>query len=327
MSEEQKQEQEQTSPSTGKPAYGGQALIEGVMFAGKETTVSAIRRNTGDIEYFENVRKPMPTLQKLKKIPFVRGTVALIEAAAMGSKHMNFASDRYDVHPDDDENIVTEEQRSKIVSFIGVAAMAVFAFLIGTVIFTLVPVFLAELLSGPFPGHVAQNLLEGLFKTIILVGYIYLISLTPLIKRVFQYHGAEHKVINTYESNKPLTVENVQEHSRLHYRCGSSFMLFTVIIGVLIYLLVPFDNLFERIVHRLLLIPVVLGVSYEVLQFTNKLRDIPVLKWLGLPGLWLQLLTTKQPKDDQVEVSIASFEKLLERDEQLKAEKAGSNIV
>lgn len=154
-----------------------------------------------------------------------------------------------------------------------------------------------------------------------------MISLTPLIKRVFQYHGAEHKVINTYESNKPLTVENVQEHSRLHYRCGSSFMLFTVIIGVLIYLLVPFDNLFERIVHRLLLIPVVLGVSYEVLQFTNKLRDIPVLKWLGLPGLWLQLLTTKQPKDDQVEVSIASFEKLLERDEQLKAEKAGSNIV
>ncbi|GAK06524.1 DUF1385 domain-containing protein [Geomicrobium sp. JCM 19038] len=325
MSEEQKHEQ--TSPSKEKPAYGGQALIEGVMFAGKETTVSAIRRNTGDIEYFENVRKPMPTLQKLKKIPFVRGTVALIEAAAMGSKHMNFASDRYDVHPDDDENIVTEEQRSKIVSFIGVAAMAVFAFLIGTVIFTLVPVFLAELLSGPFPGHVAQNLLEGLFKTIILVGYIYLISLTPLIKRVFQYHGAEHKVINTYESNKPLTVENVQEHSRLHYRCGSSFMLFTVIIGVMIYLLVPFDNLFERIVHRLLLIPVVLGVSYEVLQFTNKLRDIPVLKWLGLPGLWLQLLTTKQPKDDQVEVSIASFEKLLERDEQLKAEKAGSNIV
>lgn len=146
MSEEQKQEQ--ASPSTEKPAYGGQALIEGVMFAGKETTVSAIRRNTGDIEYFENVRKPMPTLQKLKKIPFVRGTVALIEAAAMGSKHMNFASDRYDVHPNDDENIVTEEQRSKIVSFIGVAAMAVFAFLIGTVIFTLVPVFLAELLSG-----------------------------------------------------------------------------------------------------------------------------------------------------------------------------------
>ncbi|EZH67733.1 membrane protein [Bacillaceae bacterium JMAK1] len=325
MSEEQKHEQ--TSPSTGKPAYGGQALIEGVMFAGKETTVSAIRRNTGDIEYFENVRKPMPTLQKLKKIPFVRGTVALIEAAAMGSKHMNFASDRYDVHPDDDEKIVPEEQRSKIVSIIGVAAMAVFAFLIGTVIFTLVPVFLAELLSGPFPGHVAQNLLEGLFKTIILVAYIYLISLTPLIKRVFQYHGAEHKVINTYESNKPLTVENVQEHSRLHYRCGSSFMLFTVIIGVMIYLLVPFDNLFERIVHRLLLIPVVLGVSYEVLQFTNKLRDIPVLKWLGLPGLWLQLLTTKQPKDDQVEVSIASFEKLIERDEQLKAEKVGGNIV
>ncbi|MBB6448914.1 uncharacterized protein YqhQ [Geomicrobium halophilum] len=311
-----------------KPAYGGQAIIEGVMFAGKRITVSAIRRKNNNIEYYEERKVNRPILQKLKKIPFVRGTVALIEAAAVGSKHLNYASDRYDVHPDNDDEIKPQEHRSKMTMFFGVAAVGVFAFLFGNFLFTAIPVFIAEMFAFAFPGHVAQNLLEGFFKFIILVGYIYLISLTPLIKRVFQYHGAEHKVINTYEAGKALTVDNVQEHSRLHYRCGSSFMLFTVIIGVMIYLLVPFDNIIERVIHRLLLIPVVLGVSYEVLQGTNKLRDIPFLKWLGLPGLWLQLLTTKQPKDDQVEVSISSFEKMLEREKAIEdEEKVGGRIV
>ncbi|WP_246516582.1 DUF1385 domain-containing protein [Salicibibacter cibarius] len=311
-----------------KPAYGGQAIIEGVMFAGKRITVSAIRRKNNAIEYYEERKVNRPVLQKLKKIPFVRGTVALIEATSVGNKHLNYASDRLDVHPDDDGEIESAEKTSKMAMIFGVAAVGVFAFLFGNVLFTAIPVFIAELFSPIFPGHVAQNLLEGFFKFLILVGYIYLITFMPLIKRVFQYHGAEHKVINAYEAGKPLTVENVQEHSRLHYRCGSSFMLFTVIIGVMIYLLVPFDNIIERVVHRLLLIPVVLGVSYEVLQGTNKLRNIPVLKWLGLPGLWLQLLTTKQPKDDQVEVSIASFEKMLEREKTLEdEEKVGGPIV
>ena len=136
--------------------------------------------------------------------------------------------------------------------------------------------------------------------------------MTPLIKRVFQYHGAEHKVINAYENGLPMTVENVQAQSRLHYRCGSSFILFTVIVGMFIYFLVPTDPFWLRIVNRILLIPVVLGVSFEVLQLTNSLRNVPVLKYLGYPGLWLQLITTKEPDDKQVEVAIASFEKLLE---------------
>ena len=139
--------------------------------------------------------------------------------------------------------------------------------------------------------------------------------MTPLIKRVFQYHGAEHKVINAYENNLPMTVENVQAQSRLHFRCGSSFMLFTVIVGMFVYFLVPTDPFWLRIVNRILLIPVVLGISFEVLQLTNSLRNVPVLKYLGYPGLWLQLLTTKDPDDKQVEVAIASFERLLEIEE------------
>lgn len=149
--------------------------------------------------------------------------------------------------------------------------------------------------------------------------------MTPMIKRVFQYHGAEHKVINAYENNLELTVENVQAMSRLHYRCGSSFMLFTVIVGVFVYMLVPTDPLWVRVLNRIALIPVVLGISFEVLQLTNKVRHVPILRFLGYPGLWLQLLTTKEPDNKQVEVALASFNELLKvekvKEEQLKLEK------
>ena len=138
-----------------------------------------------------------------------------------------------------------------------------------------------------------------------------------MIKRLFQYHGAEHKVISAYEAGEDLTPENVQKYSRLHYRCGSSFIMLTVIIGIFLYSVFTYDNLWERMGQRLLLLPVVLGISFELLKITNSLRDIPVLRYLGYPGLWLQLLTTKEPTDAQVEVSIASFNRMLELDAKL----------
>lgn len=293
------------------PTYGGQALIEGVMFGGKEHTVTAIRRKDDSIEYFHLPKEKNRTRAKLKKIPFVRGIVALIESAGIGSRHLTFSSDRYDVNPGE-EKIQESEETSKLAMILGVAAVGVLSFLFGKFIFTLVPVFLAGALQFIVPGKTGQILLESLFKLILLLTYISLISMTPLIKRVFQYHGAEHKVINAYENGLPMTVHNVQSQSRLHYRCGSSFILFTVIVGMFIYFLVPTDPFWLRIVNRILLIPVVLGVSFEVLQLTNSLRNVPLLKYLGYPGLWLQLLTTKEPDDKQVEVAIASFERLLE---------------
>lgn len=291
------------------PTYGGQALLEGVMFAGKDDTVTAIRRKDHSIEYFHIPKKKNKVAMKLKKIPFIRGIVALVESAGIGSRHLTFSSDRYDVLPGEEEN---SEEMSKLTMAIGVAAVGVLSFLFSKFVFTLVPVFLAEFLSFIAPGKTAQILLESFFKLTLLLVYLGLISLTPFIRRVFQYHGAEHKVINAYERKLPLTVENIQAQSRLHYRCGSSFILFTVIVGMFIYFLVPADPLWLRLVNRILLIPVVLGVSFEVLQLTNAVRNIPVLKYLGYPGLWLQLLTTKEPDDEQVEVAIASFEKLLE---------------
>ncbi|KGX90894.1 membrane protein [Pontibacillus halophilus JSM 076056 = DSM 19796] len=299
---------------TKQTAYGGQAVMEGVMFAGRTSYVTAIRRKDETIEYFELERKESKLSKTLKKIPFVRGLVALVQASANGTKHLNFSTERYDVDPSEDDQIKKEEETSKLAMILGVGAVGVLSFILGKVLFTLVPTFVAEFFRPVVPGDTGQVLLEGLFKFILLLGYIYFLSLTPLIKRVFQYHGAEHKVINAYENGSDLTVEDVQKHSRLHYRCGSSFLLFTVLVGIVVYLFVDTSPLWWRIVNRMMLIPVVIGLSFEVLQLTNKLRNIPVLRYLGYPGLGLQLLTTKEPQDDQVEVAIQSFKKVLEND-------------
>ncbi|WP_416827189.1 DUF1385 domain-containing protein [Ectobacillus polymachus] len=295
-----------------KQIYGGQAVVEGVMFGGREYTVTAVRRKDKSIEFYRLARPQNKWLKVLKRIPFLRGIAAIINASANGAKHLSFSSERYDVDPAEEEQLEQKKQeQSKLTMILGVATVGVLSFLFGKIIFSAAPAILAELTRPIFTSDVSQVIIESIIKLILLLSYIYFVSLTPIIKRVFQYHGAEHKVINAYESNLPLTVENVQKQSRLHYRCGSSFILFTVIIGMFVYLLVPTEPLWSRVLNRILLIPVVLGISFEVLQFTNSLRNIPVLKFLGYPGLWLQLITTKEPADDQVEVAIASFEELL----------------
>jgi uncharacterized protein YqhQ len=208
-----------------------------------------------------------------------------------------------------DEAPKQETIKWKIV--LSAAVIGILSFLFAKFVFTLVPVFLAELTRPIFSGDFAQILIEGLFKLLLLLSYIHFVSLAPLVKRLFQYHGAEHKVMNAFENGLDLTVENVQSQSRFHYRCGSSFLLFTIIIGIFIYMFVPVHPLRVRVADRIALIPVVLGLSFEMLQLTNKLRTVPILKYLGYPGLWLQLFTTKEPDDDQVEVAIASFTELV----------------
>lgn len=311
--------------------YGGQAVIEGVMFQGQHVNVTAVRRKSNEIEYLEVPRTTIKWVQNLKKIPLVRGVVGIIESSAKGSQHLNFSADAY---AEDEMDDMTEEEKEKerakaakkekgfsLGMVLSVAAIGVLSFVFGKLIFTAVPAAVEELLfQDLFESKVGHNLLEGAIKIILLLSYLYILSLTPLIKRLFQYHGAEHKVISAYEAGLPLTVENVQKQTRLHYRCGSSFIIFTVIVGVIIYSMPMFtwETIWDRIWIRIVLLPVVLGVSYEVLRFTNALRDIPVLRLLGYPGLWLQLLTTKEPNDEQVKVSIASFNRMLELDQQYK---------
>lgn len=298
-----------------KPLIGGQAVVEGVMFQTKNRMVTAIRRTNEDIEYFEMERPQKKWVQKLKKIPLLRGNIAILESSIYGMKHLEFATDRYERDPADDVHIEQEKKDANSTKVVlSTIIVGILSFIIGKFLFTLIPVFIAEVFSGVITSHFGQVLLESIFKLMLLLIYIYVISMTPMIKRLFQYHGAEHKVINTFENDKALTVKNVQGQSRLHYRCGSSFILFTVLVGFVVYMFVPVEPFYVRILNRIALIPVVIGLSFEFLQLTNKLRDIPVLKWLGIPGLLLQYLTTKQPDDSQVDVAIHSFNKLLRRD-------------
>ncbi|SDJ70575.1 DUF1385 domain-containing protein [Paenibacillus naphthalenovorans] len=299
--------------------YGGQAVIEGVMFAGQKVHVTAVRRKDNTIHFLEVPKKEFGWVQTLKKIPFIRGIVGIIEASAKGSQHLNFSAEMFAEEDSGTKEEKKETFASKMTMILGVAFIGILSFLFGKFVFTLVPTAIEQLLFGKmFENQIGHNLIEGLIKIILLIAYIYFISLTPMIKRLFQYHGAEHKVISAYEAGVELTVRNVQKFSTLHYRCGSSFIVFTVIVGVVIYSFFQYDSFVERIIQRIVLIPVVIGVSYEVLRFTNSLRDVPVLRYLGYPGLWLQLLTTKEPDDSQVEVSIASFNRMRELDKQMQ---------
>lgn len=301
--------------------YGGQAVIEGVMFAGRNVHVTAVRRKDGSMDFLEVPKTEIGWVKALKKIPLIRGIVGIIEASAKGAKHLNFSAEVF-AEENPDSNSAKKEEKigffSNISMILGVAVIGVISFLFGKFVFTLVPAIIEDLLfKSLFNNQILHNLVEGVIKIILLIGYIYVISLTPMIKRLFQYHGAEHKVISAHEAGLELTVKNVQKFDTLHYRCGSSFIVFTVIIGVVIYSFLHYDTMLERIVQRLILLPLVIGVSYEVLRFTNSLREVPVLRYLGYPGLWLQKLTTKQPEDDQVEVSIASFNRMREAEQRI----------
>lgn len=305
--------------------YGGQAVIEGVMFGGHYNQVTAIRRQDGSIETFELEKKQYSLINFLKKIPFIRGIVTLIESSALGAKHLQYASEKYAEDTDEDYEPAEETIASKWKMIFGVALIGVFSFIFGKIIFTAVPAFLASFFFDSLVQNlIIQNLIEGAIKTLLLLGYLWMIIRTPSIKRLFQYHGAEHKVINAFEAGLELTIENVQKQSTLHYRCGSSFIILTIIVGVFVYSFFSYDNVWDRILTRIILIPLVIGLSFEILKFTNAVRDIPILSYLGYPGLWLQKLTTREPLDEQVEVAIAAFKRMRELEDQIQEKTSSS---
>lgn len=305
--------------------YGGQAVIEGVMFGGKHVNVTAVRRKTGEITFLEVPKQDKDWVKRLRKIPLIRGLVSIIDASAKGSKHLNYSAEAMaddEMEPEERaKQKAKEESGFSLTMLVGVAIAGVLSFIAGKLIFTLVPALLEQyLFQHAFTNQTLHTLIEGVIKIVLLLSYLWIISQTPIIKRLFQYHGAEHKVISAYEAGEELTPKNVQKYSRLHYRCGSSFIILTVIVGVIIYSLPIFswETVWERMYIRVLLLPLVIGISFEMLRLTNAVRDIPVLRFLGYPGLWLQLLTTKEPSDDQVEVSIASFNRMRELDARLE---------
>lgn len=283
--------------------YGGQAVIEGVMMRGRDYLAVAVRKTDGEIvvkkEPVGSVTKKLPFL----KLPFIRGVVAFCESFTIGLKALLFSADQF----------LEEEEETKLSPWES-ASMIGFALIMTVLLFIVLPLLGRTLMNRYLPGLFWGNLFESLLRLIILVAYIGAVSLLKDIKRVFAYHGAEHKVINTFEAKKELTVANATGYTTFHPRCGTSFLLYVVIISAVVFSFLKYDSVLIRLASRIILLPVVAGISYEIIKFTGKYRDFFLCRWLTLPGIWLQRLTTREPDTSQIEVAIQALEAVLEEE-------------
>jgi len=282
-----------------KPVIGGQAVIEGVMMQNGDRIAVAVRRQSDG----EILVRDLPArfrFKKLGQIPFLRGLFRLYDMMSLGLRALNVSTEL--AFPDD-------EQMGKGGTFITFAI----AIIVAVGAFMLLPLYLTNIIPGLRLGNsVVFNLVEGMIRLSFFFIYLVAISRMKDIHRVFQYHGAEHKTVYAYEADEELTVENAQKHITLHPRCGTAFLMTVFVIAILIFSLAGNPTLWIKILARLLLLPVVAGVSYEVLRFSGRNYNLWWVKAMVQPGLWLQKITTSEPDDDMVEVAIASMKRVLE---------------
>jgi uncharacterized protein YqhQ len=293
-----------------RPPIGGQAVIEGVMMQNGDRVAVAVRR----LDTKAIVVRPLPVnrrFPRLGRTPFLRGTFRLYDTMALGMRALNVSTQV--AYPE-------EEQLSKGGTF--------FAFLLAMIVgvgaFIVLPLFIANSVSWLRLGNsIVFNLVEGLVRLAFFFVYIVVIRWSVKdIRRVFQYHGAEHKVVHTYESDEDLTTENARKHTTLHPRCGTAFLMTVFVVAILVFSLAGNPALWLKILSRILLLPVVAGISFEVQRFTGLHFDRRWVRILGQPGLWLQRLTTAEPSDDMIEVAIAALKEVRGLDEPAAAERA-----
>lgn len=282
---------------------GGQAVIEGVMMRGPRYTATAVRTPSGEIVIDKKKTTSIADKYPILKTPFIRGCVALYESLLVGMKALTFSAK------------AAGEEEDEAMSDTEIAITMVVSSIIAIAVFLAVPTYGAKFIVGNNASHFTLNVVEGIIRLTLFLLYIWGISLTPDIKRVFQYHGAEHKTIHTYEANEELTVENVRKHIRLHPRCGTNFLLLVMMVSIVVFAFLGWPNLIERIISRVLLMPVVAGIAYEVIRIAGKSDNI-IVKAVVAPGLWLQYLTTKEPMDDQIEVAIESLKAVCPNEEE-----------
>jgi uncharacterized protein YqhQ len=291
-------------------SYGGQAVLEGVMMRGPAVWSVAVRTPAGDVvEVTKSVSSPMQR-HRLYRLPVVRGVVALGESLAIGFRALAISAN-YAMQEEPEEGaeagdpaeVSTEITKGQIIiSFVVAIGFALALFKVG-------PALLTEWL--PIDNTYQFVVVEGLIRVAVLVLYIVLIGLLPDLKRVFQYHGAEHKAINALEGGSELTPEKVQKFSLIHPRCGTAFLLWVMVIGVFVFALVGRPVWYWLILSRILLLPVIAGLAYELIRYAGKHQGNRVLMTLLAPGLWLQRLTTREPSLDQIEVSIRALQEVI----------------
>ncbi len=291
---------------------GGQAVLEGVMMKNKEKYAVAVRRPNGEIEVeIENFQGVLHE-SKLKKLPFIRGIFNFADSLILGNKVLNYSASFYEEEGEETKFDKTIDKISggngeKILTTLVTIVSVIFA--VG--IFIVLPYFISAQFEGFVRNRSLLMIIEGALRILIFLLYVWGISAMKDIRRLYQYHGAEHKCINCIEKGRPLTVQNVMRSSRLHRRCGTSFIFFVLFVSIILFFFIRVDNMVQRVVLRILLMPVVAGISYEIIRLAGRSDNIFV-RLLSAPGMMIQKLTTREPDRNMVEVAITSVEAIFD---------------
>lgn len=295
-----------------KQAVGGQAVIEGVMMQSKDKRAVAVRKSDGEIALKEDRIKSWVRDKNIDKIPFVRGSFVMIDTMTQGIKSLNFSSEFFMEEAEEDKfdlfikKIFKDKANDIIIIFSLVIAM-----LLSAGLFIFIPTLVGGAFSKVMPNDFMLNLIEGIIRIAILFAYIVLISRSKDIERVFQYHGAEHKSIYCYENDLELTVENARKFKRLHPRCGTNFLFIVMAVSIILFAFFGWPNPILRIFMRIICVPIVAGLSYEVIRVLGK-YDNGFTKIIAYPGMMLQYFTTKEPDDEQLEVALEALKAVVD---------------
>ena len=304
---------------------GGQAVLEGIMMKNGPKYAVAVRKPDGEIEIKVEEYKSLVKWNKLTKIPFVRGVFNFIDSMALGMKTLTYSASFWE-DEDAEAIVLTEEEmkkKEKQEDIIMTITMIV-SVLLALGLFMVLPYFVSNLFSGIIKSRFLRTTIEAVVRIALFIGYVTLISRMKDIQRVFMYHGAEHKCINCIEHGLELTVENVRKSSKQHKRCGTSFLFFVVLVSIVVCFFITVESPILRVVIRIALLPVIAGISYELIKFAGS-SDNPIISLLSVPGLAMQNLTTKEPEDDMIEVAIAAVEEVFDWKEYLR-ENFGKNF-
>ena len=298
---------------------GGQAVMEGVMMKNGDRYAVAVRRPDQEIEVKVVDYVSIGSKSAFFRIPIIRGVVNFIESLVIGVKTLMYSASFYDEEEDsegsDKENKpkkkeLTPEQQKRSDDLVMYGTVA-FSLVFAIALFMMLPAFIGELIGRVIDSRVLMSAIEGVIRLVIFLGYVALISLMKDIQRVFMYHGAEHKTINCFEAGVPLTPENVKKYSRYHKRCGTSFLFIVMIVSIIVFMFIDAPSAWLRLLIRLLLVPVIAGISYEFIMFAGR-SDSWISNVLSAPGKWVQRLTTREPDLDMIEVAIASVEAVID---------------
>lgn len=287
---------------------GGQAVIEGIMMKNKDDYATAVRKPDGTIEVQKDRYVSMTEKVPFFALPFVRGVFSFADSMILGMKTLSFSASFFEDDEDSEpgrleiwlDKVFGEQVEKALMAFV-----MVFSVVMAIAIFMVLPLLIANVFRMFIHWETAMAILEGVIRIAIFVTYIKIISRMEDIRRTFMYHGAEHKCINCIEHGKTLTVEHVRESSKQHKRCGTSFLIIVMIISILFFMVIRVETVWLRIVSRIVLIPVIAGVSYEFLRLAGR-SDSAIVNLLSKPGMWMQNLTTKEPDDSMIEVAIAA---------------------